>query len=131
MPGLEFLAEQIEEEVEPDEFVAIDYKGKEHGYRRQVFLIASDRSAWKEMLRLWARYKRGDAFPRGFAQFRHLFERLRDLRQWEDRDRLEVAGAAEVWERELREPWRRAGLIRSRAVVESGCSASSSECRRA
>ena len=101
VPGLEFLTEQIEDEVEPDEFVAVDFKGKEHGYRRQLFLVASDRSAWEEMLRLWGRYKRGDSFPHGFAPFRNLFERLRELRQWEDRDRLELAGAAEVWEREL------------------------------
>jgi hypothetical protein len=102
VPGLEFLAEQIEDEVEPDEFAAVDPKGKEHRYRRQIFLVASDRSAWQEMLSLWDRYKRGDAFPRGFAPFRHLFERLRELREWDDRDRLELAGAAEVWERELR-----------------------------
>lgn len=101
VPRLEFLAEQIEDEVEPDEFVAVDSKGREHGYRRHLFLVASDRTAWQEMLRLWGLYKRGDPFPRGFAPFRHLFERLRELREWDDRDRLELAGAAEVWEREL------------------------------
>jgi hypothetical protein len=129
VPGLEFLAEQIEDEVEPDEFVAVDSKGKEHGYRRQVFLVASDRSAWQEMLRLWNLYKRGDAFPRGFAQFRHLFDRLRELREWADRDRLELAGAAGVWERELgdrsdelvhfeAELWWRADAARRTANVE-------------
>lgn len=103
IPGLEFLAEQVEEEVEPDEFAAVDSQGREHRYRRQVFLVASDRSAWQEMLRLWDIFKRGDAFPHGFAQFRHLFERLRDLRQWDDRDRLELGGATEVWQRDLQD----------------------------
>ena len=45
VPGLEFLAEQVEDEVDPDEFAAVDSLGREHRYRRQVFLIASDRSA--------------------------------------------------------------------------------------
>lgn len=103
VPGLEFLADQLEDEVEPDDFAAVDREGRVHPYARQVFLVASDASAWREMLSLWERYKRGDAFPRGFAQFRHLFERLRDLRIWSDRDRLELAGAASVWLRELRD----------------------------
>lgn len=103
VPGLEFLAEQIEDEVEPDDFAAVDREGRTHPYRRQVFLIASDRSAWQEMLRLWGMFKRGDSFPHGFAQFRNLFELLRDLREWRDRDRLELAGATETWERELRD----------------------------
>jgi hypothetical protein len=101
VPGLEFLAEQLEDEVEPDDFVAVDRKGRVHPYARQVFLVASDAAAWREMLSLWERFKRGEEFPRGFAQFRHLFERLRELRMWSDRDRLELAGAAEVWLREL------------------------------
>jgi hypothetical protein len=130
VPGLEFLAEQIEDEVDPDDdFAAVDREGKEHRYRRQVFLIASDRSAWQEMLSLWDLYKRGDQFPHGFAQFRHLFERLLELRQWEDRDRLELGGAAEAWERDLgdlgdeivhfeAELWWRADAARRAANVE-------------
>lgn len=101
--GLEFLAEQVEDEVEPDDFAVVDSRGRERRYPRQIFLVASDRSAWQEMLRLWGLFKRGDPFPHGYAKFRHLFEQLRGLRQWEDRDRLELAGATEVWERELRD----------------------------
>lgn len=102
VPGLEFLAEQLEDEVEPDEFAAVDRDGREHRYARQVFLVASDAEAWREMVSLWERFKRGEGFPRGFAQFRDLFELLRELRAWDDRDRLDLAGAAEVWQRELR-----------------------------
>jgi hypothetical protein len=39
--GLEFLSEEIEDKVDPDEFAAIDSKGKEHRYSRQLFLVAS------------------------------------------------------------------------------------------
>lgn len=101
--GFEFLAEQLEDEVEPDEFAAVDREGRRHPYSRQVFLVASNQAAWDEMLSLWAQFKRGDSFPHGFAQFRHLFERLRELRRWEDRDRLELGGAIDAWERELQD----------------------------
>jgi hypothetical protein len=101
VPGLEFLAEQMEDEVEPDDFAAVDREGRRRKYARQVFLVASDLSAWRELLSLWERFKRGDPFPRGFAQFRHLFELLRELRPWNDRDRLELGGAVEAWQREL------------------------------
>ena len=38
---------------------------------------------------------------RGYAKFGHLFSRLRTLRAWDDRDRLEHTGALDAWERDL------------------------------
>ena len=99
--GLEFLADQLEDEVDPDDFAAVGPDGRRRRYAREIFLVASDHSAWTELLSLWNRFKRGDPFPHGFAKFRHLFERLRELRLWDDRDRLELGGAKQVWEREL------------------------------
>lgn len=99
--GLEFLSEEIEDKVDPDEFVAVDSKGKEHRYSRQLFLVASNRAAWQQLLSLWERYQKDEPFPRGLTPFRHVFERLRDLRPWSDRDRLERSGALDVWRREL------------------------------
>ena len=99
--GLEFLSEEVEDKVDPDEFVAVDSKGKEHRYSRQLFLVASNRDAWQQLLSLWERYQKGEKFPRGLTQFRHAFERLRELRPWNDNDRLERSGALEVWRREL------------------------------
>jgi hypothetical protein len=99
--GLEFLAEELEDQVSPDEFAAIDSHGRPRRYTRDVFLVASDATAWERMLSLWSRFKRGESFDRGYAPFRQLFERLKALRRWDDRDRLELSGAAEAWEREL------------------------------
>ncbi len=99
--GLEFLAEEVEDQVPPDEFAAIDSTGRRRGYNRDVFLVASDTTAWVQMLSLWNRFKRGESFARGFAPFRHLFDRLTTIRRWDDRDRLELSGAAVAWEREL------------------------------
>jgi hypothetical protein len=101
--GLEFLAEEIEDKVDPDEFAAVDRDGRRHRYARQLFLVMSDRTAWQQLLNLWERFQRGEAFPRGLTPFRHLFALLRELRPWDDRDRLERTGALETWQRELAE----------------------------
>ena len=99
--GLEFLTEEVEESVDPDEFAAVDRDGKEHRYARQLFLVASDRGAWEQLLGLWRRYQNGENFPRGLTPFRHVFDRLRELRPWDDRDRVQRSGALDVWRREL------------------------------
>lgn len=101
VPGLEFLAEEIEDKVDPDDFAVVDREGRRHRYARQLFLVASDRTAWQQLLSLWERFQRGDDFPRGLTPFRHLFGLLRELRPWDDRDRLDRTGALEAWEREL------------------------------
>lgn len=102
VPGLEFLAEEFEDEkVEPDEFAAVDKDGHRHPYRRELFLVASDYAAWRQLLSLWHRFERGESFPHGLTPFRHLFERLRVLRAWDDRDRLEHTGVLRAWEQEL------------------------------
>ncbi len=101
VPGLEFLAEELEDKVEPDEFAAVDRDGKRHGYRRELFLVASDYTAWQQLLSLWERFQRSEEFPYGLTQFRHLFSRLLVLRPWDDRDRLERSGALDAWRQEL------------------------------
>lgn len=103
VPGLEYLAEEVEDKVDADDFAAVDRDGRRHSYARQLFLVASDARAWNELLQLWERYRRGEQFPRGLTPFRHLFGRLRELRRWDDRDRLERTGALEAWRSEFAE----------------------------
>lgn len=100
--GLEFLGEQALEQIDPDDdFRAVNQRGEAKRYTRQLFLIASDAQAWRELLSLWGRFKRSEAMPHGLTPFRDLFAQLRDIREWDDRDRLERAGAAEAWRRDL------------------------------
>jgi hypothetical protein len=101
VPGLEFLTEEVEDKIDPDEFAAVDRDGKEHRYSRQLFLVASDRGAWEQLLSLWRRYQDGEEFPYGLTPFRHVFDRLLELRPWNDSDRLERSGALDAWRREL------------------------------
>jgi hypothetical protein len=100
--GFEWLAEHIDEDRYMDEeFAVIDKDGKRKPAPRQLFILASDQQAWRELLSLWRRFKEGRPFERGTAPFRHLFDHLRDLREWGDADRLTRAGAAEAWARDL------------------------------
>jgi hypothetical protein len=102
--GLEFLADQAEDKLEPDEdFAVIDNEGHRRPYDRQLFVVASDHRAWQEILRLWALYQEGGEFARGLAPFRNLFSRLRVLRAWNDTDRLTHSGAASAWLQQFRE----------------------------
>jgi hypothetical protein len=104
IPGLEFLADEAEDKLAADEeFAAVDREGKRHPYTRQLFLMASDATAWQQLLRLWQRFQRNEQFPHGLTAFRDLFSRLRSLRAWNDADRLERTGALDAWERELGE----------------------------
>jgi len=103
VPGLEFLAEELDEDkVDPDEFAAVDSGGRRRPYKRELFLVASDYVAWQQLLSLYDRFQREEEFPRGLTPFRHLFGRLRTLRPWDDRDRLGRTGVLDVWEHELR-----------------------------
>ncbi len=104
VPGLEFLAEELDEDkVDPDEFAVVDRDGRRRPYQRELFLVASDHAAWQQLLSLYGSFQRGEQFPIGLTPFRHLFGRLRVLRAWDDSDRLERTGVLDVWERELAE----------------------------
>ena len=78
-------------------------EGQAKRYSRQLFLIATDVRAWQQLLGLWERFKRGEAMPHGLTAFRDLFSQLREVREWNDLDRLERAGAAGAWRRDLAE----------------------------
>src|SRR3954454_17999080 len=80
IPGLEWLAEQTETQLEPDdEFAVVDRDGERRAYSRQLFIMASDVAAWRQLLSLWRLYRRGEPFPYGLAKFRDMFDQLRDL----------------------------------------------------
>jgi len=102
VPGLEFLAEEAQDRLEPDEdFAAVGKDDRRHPYDRQLYLVISDTTAWQQLLGLWDDFQSGKSLPRGLAPFGHLFSRLKTLRPWDDRDRLERSGALEAWAAEL------------------------------
>jgi hypothetical protein len=106
IPGLEFLADEADEKVDADaEFAAVDQDGRRRRYNRQLFLVASDAVAWQQILSLYQTWKAGQRLPHGLTAFRDLFARLRDVRAWNDHDRLERTGALDAWREDF------AGLV--------------------
>ena len=78
--GFEWLAEFVEEErYIDDEFALVSRAGRRKPAPQQLFILASDQQAWRQLLSLWQRFQQGQPFDRGTTQFRHLFEHLREL----------------------------------------------------
>jgi subtilase family protein len=103
--GLEYLAEELGDKLDDTSmFAAVDTRSdRRTPLRRELFVVASDERAARELERLWALWRAGRQLPRGWATWRTVFERLVTVRQWDDRDRLERTGAADAWRAELAE----------------------------
>jgi hypothetical protein len=54
----------------------------------QVYLLVPNLAALRQIVNLWQNWQRGVDLPRGFAPWKHLFSRLRDIRPWGPRDRF-------------------------------------------
>jgi Subtilase family len=103
VPGLEYLAEELGEKLEDtSEFATVDPKtGKRRQVRRELFVVASDEQAARQLESLWAKWQANEPLPRGWRTWRTVFERLIRVRRWNDQDRLSRTGAAEAWLNEL------------------------------
>lgn len=103
--GLEYLAEELGDKLEDTtEFAAVDSRSdRRTPLRRELFVVASDERAARELESLWEQWRAGQQLRRGWAAWKTVFERLVTVRPWNDRDRLERTGAADVWRAELAE----------------------------
>ncbi len=103
VPGLEFLAEAIEDAKVPDteDFALVDGEGRRSPADVELFVVATDIRASRELERLWDEWVKTGSVPPNFGRWRQLFERLRSVRRWSDRDRLARTGAVEAWSENL------------------------------
>jgi len=101
--GLEYLAEELGDRLEgTDIFAAVDSRtNRRTSLRRELFVVASDERAARELERLWGFWRSGQQLPRGWAAWKTVFERLITVRQWDDHDRLERTGVGEIWRADL------------------------------
>jgi len=84
--GMEWLVEWEDDQLEPDDdFYNEDERGKPLSHR--LFLVMSNQAALSELLAMWR--ARDQPFARGYANWRHLFEQLKDIRFWDERDRID------------------------------------------
>jgi len=105
--GLEFLLED-DAEIEPDDdFYSLQTKKGEQvrsdkPVGGRLYMAMPDIRALKEILRLWDRYRQGQAMPWGFAPWGTLFDMLRDLRAWGPQDRV-LPETLEYWRERIAE----------------------------
>ena len=102
--GLEWLSELGLSEVDPDEdFRVVDKEGTEleKELSSRLFVVSSNQEGLRGLLSLWAQWKRGEPFRRGLGNWRHVFERLYDVRGWGVEDRIRETGVLEDWQARL------------------------------
>lgn len=101
-PGMEWLVESDEFDVEPDEDFARD--GEQ--VRAHLYLVMANQAAMRQLLRLWRTYSmhardRGPRWDYGQTMWRDLFSHLRSIRFWSHEDRLRETGLLEDWQRRV------------------------------
>ena len=127
VPGLEFLGEDEGDAAPDEDFYVLDNNGDgarveqpllsgfdedfyilnnksdlKAGKRvtRRFYFTIPDRRALEELVSLWQRFQRGEAFERGRTAWRDVFGHLADVRPWGPQDRL-TAEAVEDWRERL------------------------------
>ena len=125
IPGLEWLLEADELDIEPDEdFFDTQSHGK--SLAGSLFLLGTNRQALTEIVSLWQRFQDDPSakFDRGFGAWKEVFKHLRDVRFWGTRDRL-GQDIIEYWNDHLA-----AGEDAIRFEIEAWCFASQDKNQR-
>lgn len=107
-PGMEWLVESDEFEVDADDDFGRDEDHPDEPLQARLFLVLAEQRAIAQLRQLWLLYSRmvrGEvvAFPRGQAVWRELFAHLRDVRLWNVNDRMSDSGLAEIWSERIAE----------------------------
>lgn len=100
--GLEFLAEYLAEEDEPDDDFYLN--DREKGplaslVQHSLQVVMSNSTAIAQLIRLFEMWQANPkmVFDRGLTKFRYVFEQLRAIRRWGPNDRVRDTGLLERW----------------------------------
>jgi Subtilase family len=97
--GMEWLGDFDAEIAEPDPGFLADGAdpAKQKG---RLFVVASNRTAYSEMLRLWNLWRAAtnDKLDAPFGNLAKAFNYLTDVRAWGPQDRVHATGVKEYWE---------------------------------
>lgn len=98
IPGLEWLAELDLEDQDP-EFGFSNADDPEAKVSRRVYGLMADQRAITSLVGLWRQWvaNPSDRARRGFGPFKHLFQLLKDIRQWTADDRIRETGILDLW----------------------------------
>jgi len=97
-PGMEYLGEQQQEMVEPDEyFYLVDKEGEQTMklLEKRIFLSLTNNQAINELQKYWREYQNNNDLPRGAGKYKNLFEQLKDIRPYSVQDRIRDTGLTE------------------------------------
>lgn len=109
IPGLEWMGEIEDNSISPDDDF-YNEADREKPLNGRLYLVMTNHEALDQMISLWRRYQEDPnmKFDYGFAKFRDVFLQLKDIRYWNEKDRLEESGIWDIWTRELQyDPSRR------------------------
>lgn len=100
-PGMEWLGEWEQESIEGDEYFYVE-DHPERALSAKLYLIMSNQQAMEELVRLWNRYRRdpNQRLEQGLNKWRHMFAQLRDIRFWDERDRVSPS-LIRLWNEQL------------------------------
>ena len=89
IPGMEWLGDFDADIAEPDPGFLAD-GSEETQLPGRLFVVASNRSAYNELLRLWRAWCRAadEKLERGFGPLAKVFKHLQDVRSWGPKDRV-------------------------------------------
>lgn len=102
IPGMEWLGDFDAEVAAGDPGFLAD--GEDPSLQKaRLFVMASNRTAYNEVLRLWRLWLLGanDSLPRPNGGLAGAFKYLNDVRAWGPKDRVLATGIVESWERGL------------------------------
>lgn len=98
--GFECFAELEGSESEPEDGFVMEDDGvvdESQLIPQKLFVFAETTGALRNILSLWKKHEAG-RLKRKEAQWGHLFDQIKILRQWDVQDRLESTGAVENWQ---------------------------------
>ncbi|NOU33041.1 MAG: S8 family peptidase [Polyangiaceae bacterium] len=95
-PGLEWLADEDLRDLPPDEDF-FDRKKPDKPINAQLYLVLFNEQAVMQLLSLWRSWSTDRQLPVAHQCWRDVFARLRDVRRWGVRDRLEETGILDYW----------------------------------
>lgn len=113
-PGLEWLLEANESNIEPDE----DFHDQENIEKKltgKLFLLGSNRQALFQIIGLWNQYKDGVALAWGLGRWKTVFAQLKDVRFWSVEDRV-ADDLRQYWDIQLQ-----SGAESFRFEIEAWC----------
>ena len=101
--GLEWLGEWDLEEIEIEENLYDKEKDKKEAEKDggRLYLISSNTKALDEVYKLWKKLDKDGNLPRNYGKWKDVFNYIKEMRYWNEKDRIEETGILNYWKEEI------------------------------